>query len=226
LDPGRGSAGDPSLLEAAFAAAPAAVAVAGAGGRLIAVNPASCELVGRSQTGLIGHSPREFTHPEDIASDDEGREMVAGERSECTLEERYIRPDGMVTGVRVHLAPTSDPSAGAPLVVVHVTDVGAGKHHRQALAEAEERFRSAFDNAPIGMALVAPDGRWLRVNPALSARSLGTRRPRFWCGPSRRSPIRTISTPTSLTSRMCSPAAVGATRWRSATTTPTATSSG
>ena len=36
-----------------------------------------------------------------------------------------------------------------------------------ALRQAEERFRLAFDNAPIGMALVAPDGTFLRVNRAL-----------------------------------------------------------
>ena len=35
------------------------------------------------------------------------------------------------------------------------------------LREANERFRLAFDGAPIGMALVGIDGRWLQVNPAL-----------------------------------------------------------
>ena len=35
------------------------------------------------------------------------------------------------------------------------------------LREAQERFHHAFDNSAIGMALVAPDGRWLQVNRAL-----------------------------------------------------------
>ena len=36
-----------------------------------------------------------------------------------------------------------------------------------ALKESEERFRSAFDYAPIGIALVSPNGNWLKVNHAL-----------------------------------------------------------
>lgn len=39
---------------------------------------------------------------------------------------------------------------------------------KAALRESEERFRTAFEMAPIGMALVATDGRWMRVNRALT----------------------------------------------------------
>lgn len=37
-----------------------------------------------------------------------------------------------------------------------------------ALSESEERFRSAFNYAPIGIALVSSSGQWLKVNRALS----------------------------------------------------------
>lgn len=37
-----------------------------------------------------------------------------------------------------------------------------------ALRESEERFRSAFDYAPIGIGLVSPAGKWVKANHALS----------------------------------------------------------
>jgi two-component system cell cycle sensor histidine kinase/response regulator CckA len=41
------------------------------------------------------------------------------------------------------------------------------KHAEETLRESDERFSSAFKHAPIGVALVSPDGRWLKVNRAL-----------------------------------------------------------
>ncbi len=38
----------------------------------------------------------------------------------------------------------------------------------RSLAESEARFRATFDNAAVGIAHVTPDGRWLRVNNAMS----------------------------------------------------------
>lgn len=63
-------------------------------------------------------------------------------------------------------------------VEASATQVELGKQHvaelnkfiaeqeriKKALGESEERFRNAFDYAAIGMALVSPEGYWLRVN--------------------------------------------------------------
>ncbi|MGJ7512992.1 PAS domain S-box protein [Pseudomonas baetica] len=46
-------------------------------------------------------------------------------------------------------------------------DISERKGVEQALLESEERFRLAFESTAIGMALLALDGRWLRVNPHL-----------------------------------------------------------
>ena len=46
-------------------------------------------------------------------------------------------------------------------------DISERRRAAEALAEAEERFRSAFEEAPIGMALIDLDGRMSKVNAAL-----------------------------------------------------------
>ena len=52
-------------------------------------------------------------------------------------------------------------------LVISARDLTDRRRAEADLREAQERFRSAFEYAPIGMALVAPDGRWLKVNQAL-----------------------------------------------------------
>ena len=57
---------------------------------------------------------------------------------------------------------------GAPIKAVGISlDIDAQKRMEFDLRESEQRFRGAFEFAAIGMALVAPDGRWLRVNRSL-----------------------------------------------------------
>jgi PAS domain S-box-containing protein len=72
-------------------------------------------------------------------------------------------------------------SSGAPLHVVRttllfgtglaITLIGIGAiitwHEMKMRVLSEERFRNAVEYSAIGMSLVAPDGRWVKVNPAL-----------------------------------------------------------
>ena len=48
------------------------------------------------------------------------------------------------------------------------TDIDDLKRYQERLQESEERFRVTFDQAAVGMAHVALDGRWLRVNQRLA----------------------------------------------------------
>lgn len=43
-------------------------------------------------------------------------------------------------------------------------DVDTRKKIKEELKQSEQRFREAFENSAIGMALIAPDGKWLKVN--------------------------------------------------------------
>ncbi len=54
-------------------------------------------------------------------------------------------------------------------LVVNQTDITPQRRLQTALAQSEERFRATFEQAAIGMAHVALDGRWLRVNDQLCA---------------------------------------------------------
>lgn len=48
-------------------------------------------------------------------------------------------------------------------------DVSQLKEAEFELRESEERFRGAFETSPIGMALVSPEGKWIKVNKAISS---------------------------------------------------------
>src|SRR5438132_730111 len=52
-------------------------------------------------------------------------------------------------------------------VEVSAAQAEQAKRHAELIEESEERFRSAFDYASIGMALVSENGCWLQVNRSL-----------------------------------------------------------
>ncbi len=53
-------------------------------------------------------------------------------------------------------------------IVITAVDVTERRQERAELREARERFRGAFSDAPIGMAIHAHDGALLQVNTQLS----------------------------------------------------------
>lgn len=65
--------------------------------RYVWVNPAFCALLGYGKDRLIGRSPFEFTHPDDVDIDRELSERVfRGEIPHFQTRKRFIRPDGSI----------------------------------------------------------------------------------------------------------------------------------
>ena len=103
-------------------------------------------------------------------------------RPDNSIAHRAIR-DNVVTGVEYgaeveardgsrrpvdhSAAPIRDGDDQVMGAVIVFRDVSVRLQVEESLRNSEERFRNAFDFAPVGMALVALDGKFLQVNDAL-----------------------------------------------------------
>jgi diguanylate cyclase (GGDEF)-like protein/PAS domain S-box-containing protein len=70
---------------------------------------------------------------------------------------------------KVDVGPLRSPGGEVVGGVAVCLDVTPRKHAEDARRHAQERFELLFEQSPIGMALLTPEGRWVRFNQALLA---------------------------------------------------------
>ena len=139
-------------------------------GRVIAVNDTALDFAGITGEEAIGRPCWEtpwWRH---------------SEQARCQLREavqraaagQFVRQEIEISGlmdrrltVDFSLKPVHDDRGRVALMIAEGRDISERLRAEQALRESEQLFRQTFDNAPIGIALVSPDGRWLAVNRAL-----------------------------------------------------------
>jgi two-component system cell cycle sensor histidine kinase/response regulator CckA len=109
---------------------------------------------------------------EKVHADDRARvarviETALTERRPWTVDYRIVQPGGELRMIHARGEIVLDED-GRP-AVVHGTcqDVTDNRRVEDALRATEQLFRRAFDDAPIGMALIDLDGGWLRLNRSL-----------------------------------------------------------
>ncbi|WP_430789269.1 PAS domain S-box protein [Actinoplanes sp. G11-F43] len=160
---------DRPVLAEAFARSPVPKAVTsltpGEAGTLAEVNEAFCALLGYRRDQLIGRSWRGLVPDEDVpAVNTIIASLAGGKVREISMERVLLRSDGTPIWVRAQTVLVSD-GAGRAYAVGEIIDCSG----RKALAQSEARFRTMIDSSPIAMAVLGPDGDWLRSNPAVSA---------------------------------------------------------
>ncbi|MEY2461921.1 MAG: hypothetical protein QOH64_59 [Acidimicrobiaceae bacterium] len=136
-------------------------------GRVVFVNRAAERLLGDPIEAWMGREVLDHIHPDDLAV--VATRLAAnhaGSRRSSPLPVRVRRANGSYVWLEA-VATNRVDDAGVGGMIVSLRDITERREHARELAEAELRFRLAFEAAPIGMALVAPDGSFQRVNRSL-----------------------------------------------------------
>jgi diguanylate cyclase (GGDEF)-like protein/PAS domain S-box-containing protein len=151
----------------AFENAPLGVALISLDGRRFRANRALCEMLGCSEEDLL-EDYLEHVHPDDrqISTEHFQRALEEGAGS-YELERRYLRADGHVVWNLTSVSLIRDSKENPSHFICLHQDITERKKAEEALRQSEEQFRTIFEDAPIGVALVGLDGRRLSVNRAM-----------------------------------------------------------
>jgi two-component system cell cycle sensor histidine kinase/response regulator CckA len=126
---------------------------------------------------MFGLQPQEFTPSyqallEYVHPQDRDRVTETVERSLKTLEPfsyhiRVIQPNGEVRIIHSRGNVTSNEQVQPIRVFGTAQDVTERKQAEEKIRQAEEKYRSIFENAVEGIFQSTPDGRFISVNPAM-----------------------------------------------------------
>jgi diguanylate cyclase (GGDEF)-like protein/PAS domain S-box-containing protein len=155
------------LFRTLAAHTPVGVFVSDANGSCVYVNDRWCQQAGLTPEQAAGDGWAAALHPDDAARVAEEWAGAAADGRDSIVEYRFRRPDGGVAWIQGFASALRDDQGQVIGWVGTCLDLTVQHEAGEELRRASERFQTAFDNAPIGMALVAADGHWLQVNPAL-----------------------------------------------------------
>ncbi|WP_315786622.1 PAS domain S-box protein [Fischerella sp. JS2] len=109
----------------------------------------------------------ERVHPEDRQVLQQHVERAITQGIPYAFDLRIVLPDGSIRYLDSRAEPLVNAQGQVIKLIGTSLDITDRKQTEEALRESEERFRKAFDAAPIGMALVSPQGQFLKVNRSL-----------------------------------------------------------
>jgi PAS domain S-box-containing protein len=142
-------------------------------GRITDVNAATEGVTGRSRQELIGTDFSDYFTDAEKARAGYQQVFREGWVQDYELEVRHR--NGQVTPVLYNSSLYCDEAGQVVGMFAAARDIAELKRTEEALRHSEERYRSLFENATVGIYRTTPDGRILMANPAL-IRMLGYER--------------------------------------------------
>jgi PAS domain S-box-containing protein len=173
-----------TLQKAVLNSASYAIIATDSRGIVQSYNPAAEKMLGYTADEVIGKAtPLLWRDAEEIhamiekADHENGKPPLSG--IEALMHKIIIEKTGEYEATFIHknrkrfpalisATALTDAEGNTTGILGVIADISEQRQRQAALRESEQRFRLAFDDGPIGMALVNPQGRFLRTNHALS----------------------------------------------------------
>ena len=136
-------------------------------GTVLEANLTLATMLGVERSQLVGGKFTRFVARESQDALYLHQHAMLGDDAQKACDLSLRRPDRRTFAARMETISIRDGVSGACHYRSAIIDTTEHNKAEQALRESEERFRGTFDNAAVGIAHVAPDGRWLKVNDKL-----------------------------------------------------------
>lgn len=133
------------------------------------VSPSFCQLVDYRADELQSHTLESIMFSEDVdRTREEAEQQIGLGETVVDIEFRLVKRDGSLIWVDAFIAPLEDPNQDTVQLIAIGRIVSRRREFDLNLIESRKPFESAFEYSPIGMALVSPDGYWLRSNRSVT----------------------------------------------------------
>jgi len=138
-------------------------------GNVMRMNRVASDLTGCSPQDAVGQPVAGILR----LLDESTREPMVGPLARAIADQKLVdrarntilvSRSGREYPVAEGIAPIREGDGSMRGVAIVFRDITEARQAERALRDSEKRFRSTFEQAAVGMAHVAPDGRWLDVN--------------------------------------------------------------
>ena len=130
------------------------------------VSPSAVEVMGMAPEQIVGGAIADVVHPDDIESVRLAN-LLANEGHPASYTARFLTADRGWRSMGVTVRAMRDDDGVVVGRVANLRDIQEQVDDRAKLSRSERRFRLAMESAPVGMAVVDLDRRFIEVNPAL-----------------------------------------------------------
>lgn len=138
-------------------------------GHFLQVNRSLCRIFGYTENEMLAMDMSDITYPDDIEESIKNiNNLIEGkfDNDIFTMEKRYKKKDRSILHGRINVALIKDKDGKPYRMIGEIEDFTQIKKIEEVLKESQEKFRSFYEHASIGMVMGTLQGVFYKVNPS------------------------------------------------------------